>query len=100
MPDTGSVAPPRGWRSWAGPMRARSVDEAHRASTPLELFFDLCFVVAVAQAAERCTTRWPRATSPKALVRYLAGVLRHLVGVDELHVVRVGVRHRRRRPTG
>ena len=34
-----------------GLMRARSVDEQHRASTPLELFFDLCFVVAVAQAA-------------------------------------------------
>ena len=30
---------------------ARDTDEAHRASTPLELFFDLCFVVAVAQAA-------------------------------------------------
>jgi low temperature requirement protein LtrA len=32
-------------------MTARSTDEAHRAATPLELFFDLCFVVAVAQAA-------------------------------------------------
>jgi low temperature requirement protein LtrA len=32
-------------------MRSRSSTEAHRASTPLELFFDLCFVVAVAQAA-------------------------------------------------
>lgn len=31
-------------------MRARSRDEEHRASTPLELFFDLCFVVAAAQA--------------------------------------------------
>ncbi|MFG2285900.1 low temperature requirement protein A [Streptomyces sp. NPDC048595] len=31
-------------------MRARSREEAHRAATPLELFFDLCFVVAVAQA--------------------------------------------------
>ncbi|MCY1137030.1 low temperature requirement protein A [Actinoplanes sp. Pm04-4] len=31
-------------------MRARAADEPHRASTPLELFFDLCFVVAVAQA--------------------------------------------------
>jgi low temperature requirement protein LtrA len=30
---------------------ARRADEAHRAATPLELFFDLCFVVAVAQAA-------------------------------------------------
>jgi low temperature requirement protein LtrA len=32
-------------------MRPRDPDEAHRASTPLELFFDLVFVVAVAQAA-------------------------------------------------
>lgn len=31
-------------------MTPRSRDEAHRAATPLELFFDLCFVVAVAQA--------------------------------------------------
>jgi low temperature requirement protein LtrA len=31
-------------------MTARSRTEEHRASTPLELFFDLCFVVAVAQA--------------------------------------------------
>jgi low temperature requirement protein LtrA len=31
-------------------MTARRRDEAHRVSTPLELFFDLCFVVAVAQA--------------------------------------------------
>ncbi|MEE1755821.1 low temperature requirement protein A [Streptomyces sp. SP18CS02] len=32
------------------PLVARSRDEAHRTATPLELFFDLCFVVAVAQA--------------------------------------------------
>ncbi|MET9349076.1 low temperature requirement protein A [Streptomyces termitum] len=32
------------------PLTARSREESHRASTPLELFFDLCFVVAVAQA--------------------------------------------------
>src|SRR6476659_1013002 len=32
-------------------MRARRPDEHHRVSTPLELLFDLCFVVAVAQAA-------------------------------------------------
>ncbi|MEZ0066600.1 low temperature requirement protein LtrA [Streptacidiphilus sp. MAP12-20] len=31
-------------------MRPRGRAETHRASTPLELFFDLCFVVAVAQA--------------------------------------------------
>ncbi len=32
-------------------MRARDTDEPHRTSTPLELLFDLCFVVAVSQAA-------------------------------------------------
>jgi low temperature requirement protein LtrA len=32
-------------------MAARSPHEAHRAATPLELFFDLVFVVAIAQAA-------------------------------------------------
>ena len=32
-------------------MQPRDSDEEHRAATPLELFFDLCFVVAVAQAA-------------------------------------------------
>ena len=36
---------------WLRPMRARDSDEQHRSATPLELFFDLCFVVAVAQAA-------------------------------------------------
>ncbi|MFJ6935546.1 low temperature requirement protein A [Streptomyces sp. NPDC101132] len=35
------------------PMTARSRDEEHRAATPLELFFDLCFVVAVAQAGKQ-----------------------------------------------
>jgi low temperature requirement protein LtrA len=30
---------------------ARSPHEPHRAATPLELFFDLVFVVAIAQSA-------------------------------------------------
>jgi low temperature requirement protein LtrA len=33
-----------------GAIGARETDETHRVSTPLELFFDLCFVVAVGQA--------------------------------------------------
>ena len=33
------------------PMRSRDASESHRAATPLELFFDLCFVVAIAIAA-------------------------------------------------
>ena len=34
-------------------MQARRRDEEHRAATPLELFFDLSFVVAVAQAGQQ-----------------------------------------------
>src|SRR5215211_3016523 len=37
--------------AWYRPMVARATDEEHRSATVLELFFDLCFVVAVAQAA-------------------------------------------------
>jgi low temperature requirement protein LtrA len=45
------AAPAPARRVWRQPMMSRSPSEEHRASTPLELFFDLCFVVAVAQAA-------------------------------------------------
>jgi low temperature requirement protein LtrA len=38
--------------AWYRPMVARPTDEEHRSATVLELFFDLCFVVAVAQAAD------------------------------------------------
>jgi low temperature requirement protein LtrA len=38
-------------QTWRRPMVGRDRDEEHRASTPLELLFDLCFVVAVASAA-------------------------------------------------
>ncbi len=38
-------------RPWVAPLGPRSPEEAHRAATPLELFFDLVIVVAVAQAA-------------------------------------------------
>ncbi|MGW7021830.1 low temperature requirement protein A [Streptomyces decoyicus] len=34
-------------------MRARRRDEEHRTATPLELFFDLCFVVAIAEAGRQ-----------------------------------------------
>lgn len=37
--------------AWRRPMRPRSPSEPHRAATPLELLFDLVFVVAIAQAA-------------------------------------------------
>ena len=46
---------------WVIPMKPRSPDEAHRASTPLELLFDLVFVVAVAQAASGFIMGLPKA---------------------------------------
>ena len=51
------------------PMRPRDVDEQHRASTPLELLFDLSFVVAVSQAADQ---------------------LNHALGVGHFHTAIVG----------
>jgi low temperature requirement protein LtrA len=36
---------------WLRPMGPRDPEEEHRAATPLELFFDLCFVAAVSLAA-------------------------------------------------
>jgi len=41
----------QGSRGWYRPMLSRDPAESHRVATPLELLFDLCFVVAVAQAA-------------------------------------------------
>lgn len=38
-------------RRFVLPMKARSPHEPHRSATPLELFFDLVFVVAIAQAS-------------------------------------------------
>jgi low temperature requirement protein LtrA len=42
--------PGGGW-VWYRPMTPRQTDEQHRTSTALELFFDLCFVIAVARSA-------------------------------------------------
>ncbi|WP_037682795.1 low temperature requirement protein A [Streptomyces griseus] len=50
---TSSPAPSSGAPAHHTPLRrltARGRGEAHRVASPLELFFDLCFVVAIAQA--------------------------------------------------
>lgn len=53
-------------------MTARSRHEEHRAATPLELFFDLCFVVAVAQAGSRLVHSLAEGHLGTGLVGYLA----------------------------
>ncbi|SEG94523.1 Low temperature requirement protein LtrA [Saccharopolyspora kobensis] len=53
-------------------MRGRDPDEEHRVSTPLELFFDLCFVVAVGQAAAQLHHTLDEGHLGGGLVGYLA----------------------------
>src|SRR5215212_657496 len=48
---SGQTGEPIRTRAWMTPMHARSKQEQHRASTPLELLFDLVFVIAVSQDA-------------------------------------------------
>src|SRR3984957_17759249 len=53
------------------PMRPRDIDEKHRASTPLELLFDLSFVVAVSQAADQLNITLGAGHFHTAIVSYL-----------------------------
>ncbi|CCK29453.1 low temperature requirement protein LtrA [Streptomyces davaonensis JCM 4913] len=51
-------------------LTARGRDEAHRASTPLELFFDLCFVVAIAQAGVQLVHSVAEAHTGEGILNY------------------------------
>src|SRR5688572_5001703 len=59
-------------RKWIVPMLPRSKDEAHRASTPLELFFDLVFVVAIAQAGAALHHGFAEGHITESIFSYLA----------------------------
>jgi low temperature requirement protein LtrA len=52
-------------------MVARNTEEPHRASTPLELLFDLCFVVAVSQAARELNDSLSRNHFSSGFVGYV-----------------------------
>ena len=58
-------------RRWVIPMRGREADEPHRASTPLELFFDLVIVVAVAAAASSLHHGISEDHAPEAILGYV-----------------------------
>ncbi|WAZ22323.1 low temperature requirement protein A [Streptomyces cinnabarinus] len=51
-------------------LTARGRHEAHRASTPLELFFDLCFVVAIAQAGVQLVHSVAEAHTGEGILNY------------------------------
>jgi low temperature requirement protein LtrA len=53
------------------PMRPRDINEKHRVSTPLELLFDLSFVVAVSQAADQLNAALGAGHFHTAIVSYL-----------------------------
>ncbi|MFJ8646069.1 low temperature requirement protein A [Streptomyces sp. NPDC093546] len=53
------------------PLVSRRRDEAHRAATLLELFFDLCFVVAVAQAGAQLVHAVAEGHAGEGLVSYV-----------------------------
>ncbi|MFC4001627.1 low temperature requirement protein A [Prauserella oleivorans] len=57
---------------WRRLMNGRDPGEEHRAATPLELFFDLCFVVAVAKAAAELHHAIAEAHLADGLVGYLS----------------------------
>ena len=86
---------PRVARTTASPSSGRDPDEAHRTATPLELLFDLTFVVAFGIAAERARALRRRGSRLDGHRRLRVRVLRRLLGVDQLLVVRLGLRHRR-----
>ncbi len=58
-------------RPWRVSMQARDADEEHRASTPLELLFDLTFVVAVSLAASELAREVAEARVVAGLLGYL-----------------------------
>ena len=60
-----------------GGMRPRDPAEPHRVATPLELLFDLCFVVAVAQASAHLhhglsAARWGETLAPVVVATSVA----------------------------
>lgn len=70
---TSSSSPASGSPASRRPLRkltARGRGEAHRAATPLELFFDLCFVVAIAQAGVQLVHSVAEAHTGEGILNY------------------------------
>src|SRR4029450_4305170 len=112
MPESGPSSP-QALAHRVTRMTGRDPAEPHRAATPLELLFDLTFVVAYgpassqpappAAAGQLRTPRGPppppprgrgRSRRPRAR-RVRLHRVRHRLGLGQLLVVRVRLRHRR-----
>ncbi len=53
------------------PISSRDPEETHRAATPLELLFDLCFVVAIAQASSGLHHAFSHGTGAPAILSFV-----------------------------
>ena len=76
-------------------MTGRDPRERHRVATPLELLFDLTFVVAFGLSASEFAHLLVTGHVGRGTHGLPVRDLRDLLGVDQLHLVCVGVRHRR-----
>jgi low temperature requirement protein LtrA len=69
-PATASASPSGAGRPPLRRLVARGRGEAHRVASPLELFFDLCFVVAVAQAGVQLVHAVAEAHAAEGILNY------------------------------
>ena len=83
--------PPTRPSGWAGATRTRT----DRAATPLELLFDLTFVIAFGTAANELAHFLAEDHVGAGIGRLPVRDVRGVLGLDQLLVVRLGVRHRR-----
>ncbi len=75
-------------------MSGRDPYEEHRAATPLELLYDLTFVVAFGVAGEQFAHLLAEGHFAAGLSRLRYRSLRGLLVLDQLLLVRLGLRHR------
>ena len=76
-------------------MGGRDPSEDHRAATPLELLFDLTFVIAFGAAANELAHLLAEGHIGTALLGFSFATFGIALGVDQLLLVRLGLRHRR-----
>ncbi len=76
-------------------MSGRDPGEHHRVATPLELLFDLTFVVAFGVAASELAHLLAEGHIAAGLTGFVFATSAGVLGVGQLHLVRLGVRHRR-----
>ena len=76
-------------------MLGRDPHEPHRVATPLELLFDLTFVIAFGVAASQLAHMLASGHVGAGLAGFAFATFCGVLGVDQLQLVCLGLRHRR-----